>query len=141
MSPARPPAVVAAVLGLTAMISWTLVVKYFAPWCWFLAERAAGRASESAPVMWDFWPLAHAALAWALWHQPRRAWGFAAAVSLVEVAVVTVKLTLFLRAPEWSFWKLLWFTNKLYVLAFFLLLAAWLLGPGRAALGPARAEA
>jgi hypothetical protein len=90
--------------------------------------------------MWDFWPVLHGALAVALWRRSRHARAFALAVALGEVAVVTVKFALFLRAPEWSFWKLLWFTNKIYVLAFFLWLGAWLLGAGRAALAPARRE-
>jgi hypothetical protein len=140
MSGERSRAVVAAVLGLTAMIAWTLAVKYLAPWCWFLAERAAGRTPEAVPVMWDFWPLVHAALATALWRRWRGVWSFALAVSLAEEAVVGVKFALFLRAPEWSFWNLLWFTHKIYVLAFFLLLAFWLLAAGRAALRPARKE-
>jgi hypothetical protein len=141
MSSERPRAVVVAVLGLTAMIAWTLAVKYVAPWCWFLAERAAGRAPQSVPLMWDFWPLVHAALAIALWRRASWTWAFAAAVAVAEIAVVTVKFALFLRAPEWTFWKLLWFTNKVYVLVFFAVLAGWLFGPGRAALRPARAEA
>jgi len=136
----RPPAVVAAVFGLVAMIAWTLAVKYLAPWCWFLAERSAGRSPAAVPVMWDFWPLLHSTLAVALWRGWRRAWGLGLAVALAELAVVTVKFALFLRAPEWTFWKLLWFTNKVYVLLFFLWLAGWLLGPGRAALAPARRE-
>jgi hypothetical protein len=134
----RPGALVGSVFGLVAMIAWTLAVKYLAPWCWFLAERAASRTPAAVPVMWDFWPLLHAGLAVALWRRWGHAWRFALAVALGEVAVVTVKFALFLRAPEWSFWNLLWFTNKICVLAFFLWLGAWLLGPGKAALAPAR---
>lgn len=141
MSDEQPRGVVVAVLGLTAMIAWTLAVKYLAPWCWFLAERAAGRAPETAPVMWDFWPLVHAALAVTLWRRASWTWTFAVAVALLEIAVVAVKFALFLRAPEWTFWKLLWFTNKIYVLVFFAVFAGWLFGPGRAALRPARVEA
>ena len=39
-----------------------------------------------------------------------------------EVAIVVSKFATYLEAPDWSFWRLLWFTNKLYVLAFFILL-------------------
>lgn len=140
MNGERPGALVGSVFGLVAMIAWTLAVKYLAPWCWFLAERFAGRSPAAVPVMWDFWPLLHAGLAVALWRRWGYAWRFALAVALGEVAVVTVKFALFLRAPEWSFWNLLWFTNKIFVLAFFLWLGAWLLGPGKAALAPARRE-
>ena len=137
---AQPRSVVVATLGLVAMIAWTLAVKYLAPWCWFLAERAAGRAPAGVPVMWDAWPLVHATLAVVLWRRPPWAWGFALAVAVAEVAVVSVKFVRFAQAPQWSFWKLLWFTNKIYVLAFFVALAVWLLARGRAALAPARAE-
>lgn len=126
-----------AIAGLAVMIVWTLVVKYLVPVLWFVAERAAGRPPEAVPVMWDLWPLAHAALAWALWRRTAWAWRFGVAVSALEVAVVATKFALFLDAPTWTFWRLLWFTNKVYVLAFFVLLLAALLRGGRAVLEPA----
>ncbi len=52
-------------------------------------------------------------------------------LALAESAVVLTKFFFYLRAPEWTFWKLLWFTNKVYVLLFFLCLLYVLLGPGR----------
>jgi hypothetical protein len=130
----RPRGILVAVFGLVLMIGWTVAVKYVAPWCWAIAERTAGHSAAVAPVMWDFWPLAHALLAWALWTRPRWAFPFALAVAFWEIAVVTVKFASFLRAPEWTFWRLLWFTNKIYVLAFFLALAFWLVRRGRQAL-------
>ncbi|HEX9799135.1 MAG TPA: hypothetical protein VGC00_03090 [Thermoanaerobaculia bacterium] len=132
---ARPGWIVATVAGLGVMIVWTLLVKYLVPLHWSWAERLAGRTA-AAPVMWDLWPLAHAALAAALWRRTRWAWRFGVVVAAVEVAVVASKLALFLRAPELDFWHLLWFTNKLYVLAFFACLLSVLLGPGRRALAP-----
>jgi len=130
VSATRPAAVTAAVAGLVVMIAWTLAVKYLVPWCWALAERLAGNPAAPAPVMWDLWPLAHAAVALALWRAARWGWGLALAVALAEIAVVAGKFALFLRAPDWTFWRLLWFTNKVYVLGFFVVLAAWLLGSG-----------
>jgi hypothetical protein len=52
--------------------------------------------------------------------------------------VVIAKFARFLAAPDWSFWKLLWFSNKVYVLAYFLALLAVLLGPGRSAFDAVR---
>jgi hypothetical protein len=130
-APARPGWLVATVAGLGVMIVWTLGVKYLVPLHWFWAERLAGREAAEAPVMWDLWPLVHAALAVALWRRWRRAWAFGVAVAAAEIAVVTTKFYFYLRAPELGFWRLLWFTNKLYVLVFFGCLLYVLLGPAR----------
>jgi hypothetical protein len=127
----RPGWVTALVFALVAMIVWTVVIKYLVPLTWFWSERLAGRAPASAPVMWDFWPLLHVVLAWGLWRRARWIWPYALAVALVESAVVIAKFIGFFRAPELSLWRLLWFTNKIYVLALFLCLTALLLGPGR----------
>ena len=134
-SPARRPAwITATVLAIVVMIVWTLVVKYLTPVLWFWSERFAGREPAGVPVMWDFWPLLHVVLAAGLWRRTRWIWGYALAVALVESAVVIAKFVGYLSAPELSFWKLLWFTNKIYVLALFLCLIYVLLGPGRRAL-------
>jgi hypothetical protein len=114
------------VFGLFAMAVWTLVVKFLAPGLWWAAERAAGRTPPAAPIMWDFWWIAHLALARLLWLRHRWAFEAALAVGTAEVLVVLTKLVLFARAPDTSFWGLLWLTNKLYVLAFFLLVLALL---------------
>jgi hypothetical protein len=127
---ARPAWVVAAVFGLTVMVSWTLVVKYLAPLLWGVAEARAGRPGE-LPVMWDLWPLTHVALAVWLWRGARGAREAALALALAECAVVSIKFALFARAPEWTFWKLLWLTNKVYVLLFFGALAAVVVARGR----------
>ncbi len=81
--------------------------------------------------MWDLWPFTHVVLALLLWQRHRLAWIYGVTLSLAESAVVLTKFFFFLRAPEWTFWKLLWFTNKVYVLLFFLCLLYVLLGPGR----------
>jgi hypothetical protein len=71
--------------------------------------------------------VAHLALAWLLWNGHRLARPAGYAVAIVEILIVTVKFLLFLRSPEWTFWKLLWFTNKVYVLGFFVVFLAALL--------------
>ena len=118
----------AAVFGLVVMATWTLVAKFLAPVLWAYAERAAGRPAE-APVMWDFWWVAHLALAWMLWHRHRWARSFGLLVAGVEIAIVATKFAFYLQAPDLSFWRLLWFTHKVYVLAFFVVFAAWLFRP------------
>ena len=124
---ARPAWVVGAVFGLAAMIVWTAVVKYLVPLLWSASAAWDGRAAEPSHVMWDLWPLTHLALALLLWRGARFAWEAALLLALAEIAVVSAKFALFLSAPEWSFWKLLWFTNKVYVLLYFVLLVALLL--------------
>lgn len=134
----RPRWLVATVFALVVMISWTLVVKYLVPILFGLSLALAGDAAgggsaalAGAGVMWDLWPLTHVVLAVALWHRRRFAWIYGVTLALAESAVVLTKFFFYLRAPEWTFWKLLWFTNKVYVLLFFLCLLYVLLGPGK----------
>jgi hypothetical protein len=115
----RPAWVTASVLGLVVMATWTLVIKYLAPWLWAVSERAAGRADATAPLMWDFWWVAHLLLAWLLWRGEALARVAGLVIAPLEIGIVAVKLALFARQPDASFWKLLWLTNKLYVLVFF----------------------
>lgn len=134
----RPRWIVATVFALVVMISWTLVVKYLVPLLYALSLALAGESAGDTPlaltgagVMWDFWPLTHLALAIGLWRRASWVWLYGVGLALAESAVVGMKFFYFLRAPEWTFWKLLWFTNKVYVLLFFLCLLYVLLGPGR----------
>ena len=119
------------------MITWTLVVKYLVPLLFDLSLALAGAGREAsaalagAGVMWDLWPLTHVVLAVVLWQRHRIAWIYGVTLAIAESAVVLTKFFFYLRAPEWTFWKLLWFTNKVYVLLFFLCLLYVLLGPGR----------
>lgn len=116
---ARPAWVTASVLGLVVMATWTVVIKYLAPCLWAVSERAAGRADAGAPVMWDFWWAAHLLLAWLLWRGHRLARPAGLIIAPAEIAIVAVKIALYSRRPDLSFWKLLWLTNKIYVLGFF----------------------
>jgi hypothetical protein len=103
----RPAWVTASVFGLVVMVTWTVVIKYLAP-------LLAG-----APIMWDFWWMAHLVLAWLLWHRHPLARKAGLAIAAAEILIVTVKFVDFGRHPDLSFWRLLWFTNKVYVLLFF----------------------
>jgi len=122
----RPGWVTASVFGLIVMATWTLVIKYLAPLLYAASEHAAGH-DVPAPILWDFWWVAHLLLAWLLWtgHRLARPAGYAIAVA--EIGIVCVKFVVFLRAPEWTFWRLLWFTNKIYVLGFFAVFLAALM--------------
>ena len=115
------------VIGLVVMATWTVVIKFLAPTLYFVAEEAAGRTPPGIPIMWDFWWVAHLSLAWLLWRRHPMAWQAGVAVSACEVVIVVVKLAFYLRRPNLSFWKLLWLTNKVYVLIFFLFMLALLL--------------
>jgi hypothetical protein len=117
------------VIGLVVMATWTLVIKFLAPVLYVVAEEAAGRTPAAAPIMWDFWWVAHVVLAWLLWRRHPLAWPAGLAVSACEVVIVTVKLVLYFRQPVPSFWNLLWLTNKIYVLTFFLFLLVLLFSP------------
>ena len=117
-----------AVFGLVVMVAWTLVIKYLAPILYFISLSNAGRPPERVPVMWDFWWVAHLLLAWLLWHRHARAWAAGISIAALEIAIVVVKFIAYLRHPDLSFWRLLWFTNKAYVLVFFSVFLTVLLG-------------
>lgn len=112
-----------AVFGLVVMATWTIVIKFVAPILYAVSERAAGR-EVTMPIMWDFWWVAHLVLARTIWIGHRRARAASFAVAGAETAIVVVKLAQWLAHPDLSFWRLLWFTNKVYVLAFFIVLLA-----------------
>jgi hypothetical protein len=114
----RPAWVTASVFGLVVMATWTLLIKYLAPIVWAVAEHAAGQDAV-APIMWDLWWVAHLALAWLLWHRHPQARNAGLAVAAAEIVIVTVKFVDYARHPDLSFWRLLWLTNKVYVLLFF----------------------
>src|SRR5262249_34327828 len=107
------------VLGLVVMVTWTLVIKYVAPLLYVLSESLARHPPPAIPVMWDFWWVAHLFLAWLLWHRHPRAWQAGVLIAVLEIGIVLIKFAAYLRHPDLSFWRLLWFTNKVYVLAFF----------------------
>ena len=107
---------------LFVLAAWTLFLKFVFPVAFALAEGAA----PGAHVMWDFWWAAHIWLGWALLRETRYAAALAACVAAAEVAIVSVKFALFLSAPEWTMWTAGWFVNKVFVLACFALMLAWL---------------
>ncbi len=117
---------------LILLAAWTVTVKFAFPMAYALAEGVP----LATYIWWDFWWVAHLWLAWALLAQPRYTLALALGVSLAEIAIVVVKLALFLDAPEWTIWTTNWFINKLFVLACFTLLLGHLglrrLRPGQA---------
>ena len=124
------------VLGLVVMVTWTLIVKFLAPVLFYVAERQAGRPIAGPPVMWDFWWVAHLGIAWLLWHRLPLALLAGRGIAAAEVLIALGKLALYAGQPDLSFWGLLWLTNELYVLGFFLFLIVYLSRSGiRRALG------
>ena len=114
------------VLGLVVMVTWTLVVKFLAPVLFYFAERHAGRPISGPPVMWDFWWMAHLGIAWLLWHRLPLVLLAGRGIAAAEVLIALGKLALYVRRPDLSFWGLLWLTNELYVLGFFVFLIVYL---------------
>ena len=112
---------------LFILAGWTLVIKYMFPIAYALAEGV----SIGTYVFWDFWWLVHIWLGWSLLHWQRYTFEFALGVSVAEVVIVVTKFALFLPAPEWTIWRTNWFVNKLFVLACFIALLAYLLAHAR----------
>ena len=100
---------------LFLLAAWTLVIKFLLPVVWANVEGVP----LGTYIYWDFWWAVHIWLGLALLDQPRYAWVLALAVSVAEITIVVVKLTLFLADPDWTVWSMNWFVNKLFVLACF----------------------
>ena len=107
---------------LVLLAAWTLTIKFALP----LAFAAAEGVPAGTYVMWDFWWVVHLWLARALLRPQRYTVALAAGVSVAEIAIIAVKFALFLDAPDWTIWTANWFVNKLFVLACFLVMLAWL---------------
>jgi len=124
---------------LFVLAAWTAVIKYLFPMAYALAEGMP----IGTYVFLDFWPVVHVWVGWSLLRWQRYSYALALTVSIAEVAIVAAKLVLFLQAPEWTIWRTNWFINKLFVLACFALLLAYLLLHARQlrAAGPVRAAA
>jgi len=103
---------------LVILAAWTLVIKFAFPVAFAVAEGVP----VGTYIMWDFWWVAHLALAWSLLHWGRYMVPFAVGVSVAEIAIIVVKFALFFAEPEWTIWTTNWFVNKVFVLACFLLL-------------------
>ena len=108
---------------LFILAAWTLVIKYLFPIAYALHEGApAGKY-----VYPDLWPVVHVWLGYSLLHWRGYTFWSAVGISIAEIAIVAGKLAGFLSAPEWTIWRANWFINKVFVLACFILLLAWLL--------------
>ena len=118
---------------LVVLSAWTVTIKFLFPVAMALAEGLP----LATYVWWDFWWVAHLWLAWALLTERRHAFLLGLGVSAAEIAIVVVKLWLFLAAPAWTIWTANWFINKLFVLAVFVLLLPTLLLRWRAGRLPA----
>lgn len=112
-----------AALGLVVMAVWTLVIKFVAPVLYFLSSDGDG----TLPIMWDFWWVAHLWLAWLLWKRSGLTWLAGFWIALVEIIIVVTKFILYALEPDTSFWMLLWFTNKVYVLFYFVVFLHFLM--------------
>jgi hypothetical protein len=124
---------------LFLLAAWSVVIKYLFPMAYALAEGVP----IGSYVFLDFWPIVHVWVGWSLLRWQRYSYALALTVSIAEIVIVAAKLVLFLQAPEWTIWRTNWFINKLFVLACFALLLAYLLLHARQlrATDPVRAPA
>ncbi|MFI2812002.1 hypothetical protein [Microbulbifer sp. M83] len=111
---------------LFILAAWTVFIKYLFP----IGYALANGEPWMRYIYWDFWPVIHVWLGWALLVRPTYLYRLALVVSLVEILIIGTKFAQFLVQPEWSIWRTNWFVNKVFVLAcFILLLATALLKP------------
>ena len=106
---------------LFLLAAWTLVIKFIFPFSFSWYE---GTPLDTY-IMWDFWWVVHLWLGWALLSWQRYTYALAVSVSAVEIAIISVKFKMFLGDPSWTIWTANWFTNKLFVLACFVLMLGY----------------
>jgi hypothetical protein len=102
---------------LFVLAAWSVFIKYLFPIAFALAE---GVGLDSY-IYWDFWPVAHVWLGWALLARPCYTRKLAIAMSIVEIGIIVTLFSIFLADPEWSIWRTNWFVNKVFVISCFVL--------------------
>ena len=103
---------------LFILVAWTVFIKYLFP----VAYALTGNEPWAQHIYWDFWPVIHVWLGYALVKRPRYTYWLAVVVSVVEIIIIVTLFARFLSDPEWSIWRTNWFVNKVFVLACFILL-------------------
>ena len=104
---------------------YTLIIKFLNPILYFIVEGRAQGLTQ-APILWDFWWVAHLFLGFCLLRKEKFAWGFALIVSWVEILIILTKFWIFWKNPFFTFWTLSWYVNKCFVLSYFVCLAVCL---------------
>ncbi|KUJ80290.1 hypothetical protein AWR36_014810 [Microbulbifer flavimaris] len=103
---------------LFILAAWSIFIKYLFP----IGFALATAEPIATHVFWDFWPLIHIWLGWALLARPSYTYRLAIAVSVIEIAIIVGFFIWFLSDPDWTIWRTNWFVNKVFVLACFVLL-------------------
>ncbi len=103
---------------LFILAAWTMFIKYLFP----IAFALASGEPWTRYIYWDFWPVIHVWLGWALLARPGYTYFLAIAVAAVEIIIIVTLFARFLSEPDWSIWRTNWFVNKVFVLACFILL-------------------
>jgi hypothetical protein len=119
---------------LFILAAWTVVIKYLFPIGYALAEGSR----PFSYVYLDLWPVVHVWVGWRLLHWDRWTVPLALGVAVAEIVIVVTKLALFLSEPEWTIWRTNWFINKIFVLAVFVLLLAYLAASRERSMGEDR---
>ncbi len=103
---------------LFVLAAWSVFIKYLFPIAFALAEGEA----LTRYIFWDFWPIAHVLLGWALLTRPGYTRWLAIIMSVVEIIIIVSMFAWFLSDPDWSIWRTNWFINKVFVLTAFTLI-------------------
>ncbi len=112
---------------LIVLAAWTLVIKFIFP---IIYDAAYGNPIGTH-IYWDFWWVIHLWLAYALLRWQVYSYWLAIGVSVIEIAIITVKFVIFFQGPDWTLWQTNWFINKLFVLACFVVMLGYFAGQGR----------
>ncbi len=105
--------------ALAAGAVWAIALQFVFP---LLFARREG-VSASAFIRWDFWWAVHLALAWQLCRPGSMTRIFAVVVTWLEIAILGVRLALFLFSDVSTFWTVSLAWNRLALVLLFLALA------------------
>ena len=105
---------------------YTLVIKYFMPIGWALTEKVA---IDSYIYFWDAWWIFHLFVGYGLIRKIRFIWTWAVLLSVAEIVIIAVKLTLYWLDPNPNFWFVQWMVNKSLMIVYFVILLIWLVHP------------
>ena len=114
---------------LFILAAWSVLIKYLFPITYALAYGKP----VIEHIFWDFWPVAHVWLGWALLYQPRYTRWLAIVMSVVEIIIIVSMFVWFLSDPDWTIWRTNWFINKIFVLICFMLILGTYMRKGREA--------
>lgn len=103
---------------------YTVTIKYVLPVGWAVIQRVAWTRYI---YFWDAWWIFHLAVGFGLQQGKKGTWYWALALTLAELVIIAVKLSMYVMDPISSFWHINWLVNKSLLFVYFCFLLVWAL--------------